>query len=141
MRYTFQHAKNLGSNLADVHIHCFCSRFHRDENWESEGKSHIYVLGTCEKHYFELLFENALLFLGCLDSIEWTDLLEHSILLLTVVISCVLQRKESFLGAIDAPCWNVGTTLLWSFVVSVIWCTIAEKVSLRAQHCGRESLI
>ena len=40
---------------------------------------------------------------------------------------------------VGAPYWKVGITLLWTTPISVVWCTVAEKVSLRAQHYGRES--
>ena len=45
------------------------------------------------------------------------------------------------MGIVAAPNRNVGTTLLGTIVVSVVWCTVAEKVSLRAHHCGQESLV
>ena len=74
-------------------------------------------------------------------SFDCAALLEHSILLLAVVICCVLQRVGPILGIIGAPYRNVGTTLSWIIVTSVIWYTGAGKMSLRAYHCGRESLV
>ena len=89
----------------------------------------------------ELPSVNSLLYVRIVANIERAALLDYSILLLQVVISCVLSRVESFLGIVAAPHRNVGTTLLWTIVVSVVWCTVAEKVSLRAHHCEQESLV
>ena len=51
------------------------------------------------------------------------------------------NELDHFFGIVGAPYWEVGITLPWTILISIIWCTVAEKVSLRAQHCGRESLI
>ena len=68
-----------------------------------------------------------------LISIEWAALLNYSILLLEVVISCVLQRIGSFIfGTVGAPYWKVGITLPWTIPISVSWCTVAEKSELES---------
>ena len=111
---------------------------HRDENLKSVTKPNFTCWKLVKTPWSELLFRNSLLYVQFAVNIECAALLEHSILLLTVVISCVLLRVGPFLGVVAAPHQNVGTTLLWTIVVSVVWCTVAEKVSLRAHHCGQE---
>ena len=51
------------------------------------------------------------------------------------------NELDQFFGIVGAPYREVEITLPWTILISVIWCTVAEKVSSRAQHCGRESLI
>ena len=51
------------------------------------------------------------------------------------------NELDHFFGTVGAPYWKVGITLPWTIPIGVSWCTAADEVSLRAQHCGLESLI
>ena len=62
----------------------------QDENLESGTKPSFMCWKFVKTPWSELLFVNSLLYVQFVVNIECAALLEHSILLLTVVISCVL---------------------------------------------------
>ena len=62
---------------------------HRDENLESGTKPSSTCWKPVKTPLPEFLFVNSMLYVRIVANIECAALLEHSILLLTVVISCV----------------------------------------------------
>ena len=82
---------------------------HRDENLEIGTKTSFTCWKLVKTPLFELLLVNSLLYVQFVVNIECAALLEHSILLLTVVISCVLldhfwELSPHLIGTLGLHC-------------------------------------